>query len=334
MNTRNSSRDNSRISGIRGRSVRTSSRNNISIDLQDQVPGSGSKVVHSPAPRPSISKPLGRTESSNSLNLSTTNTLATRLAEEGRSSSTSLLFQDIQIMDNQELSANAQAFVPSNESISVTGPSRVMNEPSMNPINTYANNNMNTTTNTPFDSLIALMEQSMRNTREEFRKELSSIRDSISQIGSANQSNTFRPSEIVNNFPNSNTAKSNSNRFSNNQSDLSVGNNVKLEKWKISYDGIGSVSDFIFKVETLCSRTKCSDEHLLSNFHVLLEGKAERWYWLFTRQTRNVTYPLLRHALTKEFGHLESDHDILLKMSNRKQQHKESYDDSIPQLFQ
>lgn len=87
------------------------------------------------------------------------------------------------------------------------------------------------------------------------------------------------------------------------------------------------ISEFIFKVETLCSRTKCTDEHLLSNFHVLLEGKAERWYWLFTRQNRNVTYPLLRHALTKEFGHLESDHDILLKMSNRKQQLKESYVD-------
>lgn len=80
-------------------------------------------------------------------------------------------------------------------------------------------------------------------------------------------------------------------------------------------------------METLCKRSKCSDEHLLSNFHVLLDGKAEQWYWLFTKQNREVTYPLLRSAITNEFGHLQSDHDVLLKISSRKQQYKENFVD-------
>ena len=35
----------------------------------------------------------------------------------------------------------------------------------------------------------------------------------------------------------------------------------------------------------------------------------------------------MRNALIKEFGHLESDHEVLLKISLRKQQFKETYDD-------
>ena len=103
--------------------------------------------------------------------------------------------------------------------------------------------------------------------------------------------------------------------------------NVKLEKWKIVYDGNGSVSDFLFKVETLSKRSKCSEEHLLNNFHVLLEGKAETWYWWYMKNNRNIIFPSLRHAITREFDHLESDHDILIKITMRKQQMKESYDD-------
>lgn len=99
-----------------------------------------------------------------------------------------------------------------------------------------------------------------------------------------------------------------------------------MEKWKISFDGRDSVSDLIFKVETLTKRTRCSDEHLISNFHVLLDGKAEQWYWLFTKQNIIVTYPLLRHALTKQFGHMKTDHELILEISLRKQLLKESYD--------
>lgn len=100
-----------------------------------------------------------------------------------------------------------------------------------------------------------------------------------------------------------------------------------MKEWQISYDGSGSVSDFLFKVETLCERTQCSYRHLEANFHVLLNGKAADWFWLFTKQNRNAKYHKLKNALIKEFGSLESDHDVILKISLRKQNYKESNDD-------
>lgn len=162
-----------------------------------------------------------------------------------------------------------------------------------------ANNNSGAA-NAPvsMETLMALMEQSMRQTRAEIRRELSSVREN------------------------------NTNRSFNSQAtqDLNEGSNIKLEKWKISYNGTGSVSDFLFKVETLCSRTRCSNEHLLSNFHVLLEGRAETWYWFFMRKNPNATFSGLRHAIIKEFGLLETDHDIIFRMHSRRQQLKETYD--------
>lgn len=183
----------------------------------------------------------------------------------------------------------------------------------------FENRNSNPTT--PLDSLITLMERTMKNTQEEFRKELAEIRRSISQI-SVNPRSGSNSADSNTPFLTNNRPSENYNRtFSSGDS------NVKLEKWRISYDGTGSVSDFLFKVETLRNRSRCSDEHLLANFHVLVGGRAEKWYWLFMKQNRNITYSALRLALTKEFGHLETDHELLMKLSSRKQQHKEDYVD-------
>ena len=102
---------------------------------------------------------------------------------------------------------------------------------------------------------------------------------------------------------------------------------IDLEKWKVFYDGTSNVSDFLFKIETLARRTQCPDEHLLANFQIFLSGKAEIWYWDFVKQERNMTYSNLRYSITKEFGTLESDHEILMRISGRKQLSKESFDD-------
>ncbi|KAI8119349.1 hypothetical protein CVS40_9139 [Lucilia cuprina] len=306
METRNSSKGSRNSSFGKGRGSSTS--HNIATDFQSSSSSPKPKVVHSPANRP-IPQQTQRPQSSSSL-------------------PSSSLFQDIQIVSDQHLTSQPQ--------VNISGSEGIAFNPSMNPaydqFSNPANNaplvpnaNTNAASSSSFDSLIALMQQTMRNTQEEFRKELTSIRASIAQIGSIPSSSINRPPELLTNFTDSNTPSSNMNRTTDNQT-RSFGNgesNIKLEKWKISYDGSGSVSDFLFKVETLCGRSRCSDEHLLSNFHVLLDGKAEQWYWLFTKQNRNVTYPLLRQALTKEFGHLESDHDIILKISLRKQQFKD-----------
>lgn len=175
MDTRNTSRSNRNNSVGKGRGS-SATRNNISIGLQSSTSSPKPKVVHSPAIRPVGPQQVHRTNSSNSL-------------------PSSALFQDIQIMSNQNSNPQPQ--------VNISGCEARAFNPTMNntyeqisvPNNTAPNLNFNSTTSSPFDSLIALMQQTMRNTQEEFRRELTSIRASIAQIGTVPLPNTLRPTE-------------------------------------------------------------------------------------------------------------------------------------------
>lgn len=193
---------------------------------------------------------------------------------------------------------------------------RILSHLNMEP-NTNTGNentaNVQTPTANSIESLITLLQQTIRSTQDEMRTELTAIKQSISNITSREQT-----------LPSTSYAQSSS-QSSNIVTTPMV--STKFEKWKINFDGSGSVSDFLFKVDTLCERTQCSDEHLMANFHIFLSGKAESWFWNFIKQNRNAQYSFLKTSIIKEFGYLETDHEVLLRISNRKQQNKESYDD-------
>ena len=74
-------------------------------------------------------------------------------------------------------------------------------------------------------------------------------------------------------------------------------------------------------------RTQCDPNHVLINFQIFLSDKAEQWYWEFVRKERQINFPTIKYAITREFGKLESDHEVLMRISNRKQAPKESFDD-------
>ena len=107
---------------------------------------------------------------------------------------------------------------------------------------------------------------------------------------------------------------------------------VKLQDWKINFDGNGSVSDFLFKLDTLQDRTICSNDHLLANFHIFLTGKAHDWYWLFTRQNPKAPYAMLKYAIKRQFGGLQSDHEVMLKISTKRQK-SESFSDFLTEIL-
>ena len=296
----------------------TASLNNISIDTQSPTKTlKPARVVHTP-----IAKINLNSNTQSPLNLS-----------ENQSSVDSVEHNS---MDNQPGSSFAGLLDSSNPNntkppldLQSSVPPIFDNRGTLNTplVNTNPSGSANSFSMT---DLVAIMQQTVQATKDEFIKELASVRESVSQIGSRNNSLNLNNSGLAGNRPNDSTPNRqpnlvNTNSQSNNFSQYD--SNVKLEKWKIIYDGNGSVSDFLFKVETLSRRSKCSEEQLLNNFHVLLEGKAETWYWWYMKNNRNVIFPSLRQAITREFGHLESDHDILMKITMRKQQMKESYDD-------
>ncbi|XP_075145831.1 uncharacterized protein LOC142220532 [Haematobia irritans] len=170
-----------------------------------------------------------------------------------------------------------------------------------------ANPHMNANT---IESLMAYIQQALAASRLEIAQEMRSLRDSISQ-----------PVQNAGSGP---PSPSNSNQL---QNFVLNSPRINLKDWNVTFNGEGNVSDFIFKIDVLTQRTQCPLDYLLNNFQIFLTGKAETWYWLYMRQYPQTTYSQLKSALTSEFGNLENDNEIRIRISTRKQHLKETYDD-------
>lgn len=144
------------------------------------------------------------------------------------------------------------------------------------------------------DDLLVAVQEAIHSSQEEFRAEINSLKASISNMNR-------HPHSI----PNASTMSHEPSLPAN------LAEKIKLEKWKIYFDGTGNVSNFLFKINTLAKRTRCSDE---------------QWYWDFIKQNADPTYSFLKFSISREFGTLESDDEILINIHKRKQQQKESYD--------
>lgn len=164
------------------------------------------------------------------------------------------------------------------------------------------------------ENLMAYFQEVIRTTQDNFRSEFNALRESVGLAQNDRWNSATKgirtPGSQVNSFSN-----------------VSSNSHFKLKDWKISYNGEGDVNDFLFKIDTLTERSQCPHDHLMSNFHLFLTGKAETFYSDFIRLNQRANYATLREALSKEFDKLESDHEILLKISTRRQLPKERYDD-------
>ena len=128
-----------------------------------------------------------------------------------------------------------------------------------------------TTHYTTVNEFMNILQTTLKSSQDEFRKELQIITDSVSNLNIAVQSLEANGRRNINAPADHSreTAHSTSSTY------LDSSNNVKLKDWNVKYDGSGSVSDLIFKIETLKLRTQCADEHLLANFNIFLAGRAE-----------------------------------------------------------
>lgn len=108
---------------------------------------------------------------------------------------------------------------------------------------------------------------------------------------------------------------------------------MKIDKWNISYDGSQDISEFLFKVDTLKARWNYTDEQVNASFHTFLKGKAETWFWSYLKQYPNSRYADLKLAIKKQFGRVENDCDKLVKIIERRQMPKESFDDFFTEMM-
>lgn len=169
-----------------------------------------------------------------------------------------------------------------------------------------------------------------------FLNEFSALRQILAESLSANRNRSGGNENLNggNREPSSNNDRSFNESWNNSRTDSRAPNTtVKVDKWNISYDRNEDVSDFLFKVDTLAKRSKCSDETLIASFHILLKGKAETWFWAYLRQAPNTSLNEVKRAMRKQFGRAENECDKILRIIERRQLPKESFDDFFTEVI-
>lgn len=162
------------------------------------------------------------------------------------------------------------------------------------------------------------------------------IADSIAMSQTAGQnentSNTSHNSPNTNSNVTSNRNHAASVTPSDSNRSSTTSSAVRIDKWNIIYDGTQDVNSFLFKIETLSRRYSYPLNEVVANFHLFLRGKADLWFWFYLEQRPNTTYSQLKEALIKKFGTVENDCDRIVKMVERRQMVKESFDDFYTDL--
>lgn len=188
------------------------------------------------------------------------------------------------------------------------------------------------------DDLTSRLERVLTLNHNVFMNELSGLRQTlVENFRSGNQpqgtSNNTHQSPIGNNQRPAN--ESFQNRTLNSDSDRSSASNIsiRIDKWNIFYDGAQDITDFLFKVDTLREQYNVTEEQVVTGFHTFLKGKAETWFWSFLKVNRNATYSQLKLALIRQFGKVENDCDRIVRMIERRQMPKETFDDYFTEML-
>ena len=106
-----------------------------------------------------------------------------------------------------------------------------------------------------------------------------------------------------------------------------VSDRMRVDKWGLRFDGRTglSVTDFIFRLETMQRQYRYPWEEVLRDFTTFVAGDANKCYWKFLKSNQTITWPNLKAALLHRFGSRKMDLDIWREMTERKQGPKEKF---------
>lgn len=111
-----------------------------------------------------------------------------------------------------------------------------------------------------------------------------------------------------------------------------------IYNWHVTFKGPMnevSIEDFIYRINTLTNIHLAGDFDIIcQHAHILFEGKAEKWYWRYHRQTGNsFTWGDLCRNLRRQFKDTTSEYDLKEDMRRRKQRQNESFEDFLEILM-
>lgn len=102
---------------------------------------------------------------------------------------------------------------------------------------------------------------------------------------------------------------------------------IRIDKFGLNFNGNTrqmNVDTFIFRLEHLQSQYNIPWGEVLRDFHVLVSGQAEEWFWLGVETQQFSDWPCLRYALPSRYQNTRTNCEIMRYLVERKQQHKES----------
>lgn len=105
-----------------------------------------------------------------------------------------------------------------------------------------------------------------------------------------------------------------------------------MSRWNLKFDGTKAtmpVEDLVFRLNRRQALDQVSDQYMVHNFDRIVTGKADQWYWDFIKTYPHASWAMVKEALIVQFRGLTDDSELLVEMSNRKQGHREPFDDFL-----
>lgn len=106
--------------------------------------------------------------------------------------------------------------------------------------------------------------------------------------------------------------------------------NFKKPKWDLKFDGSNKdldVNEFVFRLETLATKSKLPLRALESFIFNFVSGSAEKWLWVYTRNYPDADWFEMRESLLSRFGNLDSDRANRRRVESRYQKRDETFSD-------
>lgn len=156
----------------------------------------------------------------------------------------------------------------------------------------------------------------------------------------------FRQNQVVNHLPARTSSPSHESKILNNRQHYHVEHNQQhkpnktnfssidrskvasnIARWNIKFDGHSmSINQFIFRISKLQQSYGYSEEQLFDNFHLLVEGQAQSWYWNYSTTHPFSNYEELIKALVHNYDSTESIFELARKVDNVKQRESDSFE--------
>lgn len=92
----------------------------------------------------------------------------------------------------------------------------------------------------------------------------------------------------------------------------------EMDRWPIRFDGTG-VQKFIKRLNRLQRSYGYSDETVAKYFHLLVEGKAANWFWIYCDEYEDVDLNHMKVEMGRVFKSEDTDMSLMTRMYERKQ---------------